>query len=120
MGGHFDIIEKQFGCIAGMLADFFKVLAALKALNLLGLNHHDRDTLGPLVRIGLGTNKDQIGGLPIGDKRLRAIDDIAIAVFPGRRFDVLQIRARSRLGHRDGAHQFAFGKARQPALLLLF
>ena len=56
----------------------------------------------------------------IGNKRLRAINDPAIAVFLGIGFHILKVRARTRLRHSNRADKLARSHARQPFLLLLF
>ena len=56
----------------------------------------------------------------VADEGLLPVENIVIAVQPGRRLDPLQVRTRARLGHRDGADEFAGGHLRQPFPLLLF
>ena len=119
VGGDLHLVEEQFGGVLRVLAQLLKVAAALEALDLVGLHEQQRDAFGALSRIGLGDDADQVRRLAVGDERLRAVDDIAIAGALGRRLDALQVGSRSRLGHGDGADQFARRHARQPALLLL-
>src|SRR6185436_370161 len=83
-----------------------------------GLHHDDRHALGPLVRIGLGHDRDQPGVIAVRDEGLRTLDDVVPIDEVGARLHRLQIRAGARLGHRYGADQLARGHARQPALLL--
>ena len=55
----------------------------------------------------------------VGDERLRAVDDVVLAVAAGGGLDALQVGAGAGFGHRDGADQLAARHARQPVALLL-
>ncbi len=118
---HADFVEEQFRRIGRMLADLVEVAPAAEAafaLDRVCLYTDDRDALGALGRVGLGADEDEVGGLAVRDEGLRAIDDIFVAVTLRRRLDVLQVRARARLGHRDRGDDLARADLRQPAALL--
>ena len=105
-----------------MLANLVEVAPpaeAAFAFNLIRLDTDDRDALRALGRVGLGADEDQVRRLAVRDESLRAIDDVAVAVFLGGRLDILEVRARARLGHRNGGDQLARADLRQPAALLL-
>ena len=92
----------------------------MEALRLGRLDDDERRPFRAARGIGLGDDDDQIGELAVADEGLLPVDDIVIAVQPGRRLDPLQVRSRARLGHRDGADEFAGRHLRQPFPLLLF
>ena len=117
--GTLHVVEEQFGGVLCLLAQLVEDAAAAEAFDLVGLDDDQRNALGAFGRIGLGDDDDEIGRAAIGDEGLRAVDDIVVAVAPGRGLDRLKVGAGARLGHGDGADQFAGGQPRQPALLLL-
>ena len=88
-------------------------------MRVVGLDHHQRDALGARRRIGLGDDDDQVGVLAVGDEGLRAVEQVAVAGLLRGGLHALQVGAGARLGHGDGADQFAGGELRQPALFLL-
>jgi hypothetical protein len=90
-----------------------------EAPSVVGLDHHQRDALGTLLRIGLGDDHDQVGVLAVGDEGLGAVENVTIALFHRGGAHVLQVGAGARLAHRDGADHLAARQLRQPALLLL-
>ena len=57
---------------------------------------------------------------PVGDERLRSLNQVAVALARGRGFDSLEVASGGRLRHRDGPDEVAAGHAREPVLLLRF
>ncbi|MNE34293.1 hypothetical protein D3C80_1280100 [compost metagenome] len=96
-----------------------QVAAALEALGPIGFQGDQAGALGALGRVGLGDDDDEVGQLAVGDEGLGAVQDIVVARLDGGGLDALQVGAGARLGHGDGADQFARLQARQPARLLL-
>ncbi|MBC8425991.1 2-dehydropantoate 2-reductase [bacterium] len=119
-GRHAHIVEEQFRGVLRVLADFFQVAAALKALDLIGLNHNEAGAFGAFLRVSFCYHDDEICVLAIGDKGFLAIDQVVVAVADCRCLYALEIAAGARFGHGDGADQFAGGHAGKPFLLLVF
>ena len=61
------------------LAQLLQVAAALEAVRVIRFHEDQRDALGALRLVGLHHDADQVGRLPVGDERLRAIDDVLVA-----------------------------------------
>ena len=118
-GRHADIVEEQFRRVLRFHADLVEIASAMEALRLSRLDDDQRRAFRAARGIGLGDDDDQVGELTVADEGLLPVDDILIAVQPGRRLDALQIRSGARLGHRDGADEFAGRHLRQPFPLLL-
>ena len=119
-GRHLDIVEEQFRRVLRLQAELLQVAAAAEALGLGGLDDDQRDAARLLLRVGLGDDDDKIGMLAVGDEGLLAVDDILVAGHPRGRAHGLEVGAGARLGHGDGADQFAGRHLRQPAAFLLF
>ena len=59
----------------------------------------------------------EIGDPAVGDPRLLAVEDPAVAVAPGGHVHVGHVRARARLGQREGGQRLAGAGALQPGAL---
>ena len=62
---------------------------------------------GALGRVGAGGDQDQVGAVAVGDERLRAVDDVVVAVADRRGLQVGQVGSAAGLGHRDRGDQLA-------------
>ncbi len=69
--------------------------------------------------IGLDGGDDEVGVDAVGDERLGAVDDVVLAVTAGAGGHRGEVRADTRLGHRERRDQLAGGDPGQPALALL-
>ena len=58
--------------------------------------------------------------MSVGDEDLRAVDLVVVAILFRMGLDVLEVRARSWLGHRDRRDTVAADQLRQPLFLLFF
>jgi hypothetical protein len=117
---HAHVVEEQFRRVVRLQADLVEVAPALETLDFVRLDDDQRRALRTGGRVGLGDDDDQIGELAIGDERLRAVDDIVVAVLLRARLHALQVGTGAGFGHRDGADQFAGRHFRQPLGLLFF
>ncbi len=72
-----------------------------------------------LLRRRAGRDHDEVGGVAVGDERLGAVDDPAVAVLDGSGLQRRQVGATGGLGHPDRGEQLAARDAREPALALL-
>jgi hypothetical protein len=119
---HADVAEEQLGGVLRVLAELVQVPAACEARHA-ALQHEQRHAAVPLRGVGLHGRDDEVRVDPVGDERLRTVDDVGVAPVVlaadrggGHRREV---RADPRLGHADGGDQLAGDDPRQPALLLL-
>ena len=117
--GKLNILEKQLGGVLRVHAELVEV-AALRETRKAGIHQKQRDALGTGGRVGLGHHDHHIGVLAVGNKGLLAVENVAVAPRLRRCPHPLQVGAGARLGHGDGADDFALGHARQIAVLLLF
>ena len=118
-GRQLHVLEEQLRRVGRIHPELLELAAAAEARRIVGLDHHQRDALGALRRIGLGDHDDQVGVLAVGDEGLRAVEHIAVAGFLRGGAHALQVGAGAGLGHGDRADQLAGRELRQPALLLL-
>ena len=101
-----------------MLADLVQRLSAREALEPVGLDHQQRVSLRAGLRVGARDEADQVRVQAVRDERLGAVDDVVVAVEHGRGRDAAQVRAGTRLRHRDRAHELAAHERRHPRLAL--
>ena len=118
-GRHLDVVEEQLRRVLRLEAELLQVATAAEALGLGGFDDDQRDAARLLLRVGLGDDDDQIGVLAVGDEGFLAVDDILVAGHPRGRAYGLEVGAGARLGHGDGADQFAGRHLGQPAAFLL-
>jgi hypothetical protein len=97
-----DVVEEQLRGVLGLEADLVEVAAALEALHA-ALDHEQADALVAGVGVGAGHDDHEVGEDAVGDERLRAVEDVVVALVDGRGADALQVGAGARLGHRDRA-----------------
>ena len=120
LGRHAHVVEEQLGGVLAVHADLVEQLAAREPLEVVaGLGDDQRHAGGAVFAAGLRGDDQQVAVLAVGDEGLGAVDHVLVAVALGARLDVLQVRAGTRLGHRDRADELAAGHGRQPAPLLL-
>ena len=87
-----------------------------------GLVHQQRGQVVVCLRrplVGLDQRCHQGRRAAIGQPHLRAVDDVAVAVAPGPRFDRRYVGTQLRFRHRKGTANASFCHARQVVLLLL-
>ena len=99
-------------------ADLIEVSPTAEPRRLGGFHQDQGNGLGAGIAVGLGGNADQVGGLPIGDEYLGAIEAIIITVADGGSADVAQVRAGAGFGHGERGDHFAARQLGQPACLL--
>ena len=103
-----------------MLTHFVEIAPAPEPVRLSGFDDHQRNAFRALFRVGFCNNNNQIRVLSVGNKGLRAINDILVALFGGPRLDGLQVGTGSRLGHRNRADKLAGRHFGQPFAFLFF
>ncbi len=112
-------VKDKFRARGGMDAEFLFFLAHFKA-GRAALDDQRRDSFFALCRIGIYVNDGSVGHAAVGDPRLCAVDDVAVALahcFGGERRCV---RAGLRLGERVATDFFAAREGQQKFLFLLF
>ena len=117
---HPHVGERQLGGVLRVQAQLVEVAAALEAGHA-ALEDHQRHAAAPVVRVvaGLDRGDHEIGVDAVGDERLRAVDDVAVAVALGAGAHAGEVGSRAGLGHRDRGDELARDDPRQPALFLL-
>ncbi len=70
-------------------------------------------------RVGLHRGDHELGVDPVGDERLRTVDDVDVALAQRAGAHARKVGADAGLGHRDGREQLARDDARKPAAALL-
>ena len=83
------------------------------------LDDQQADALVAGVGVGARDHDHEVGQDAVADERLRAVEDVVVALVDRAGPDALEVRAGARLGHRDRRDQLAADQAGQPALLLL-
>lgn len=101
-----------------MVANFFQVPATLETLHA-ALGDQKRHSGMSCRGVGFSDHDDHVGVDPVGDKRLRPVHHIHIAITDSRCAHTGKVRTRPRLGHRNGGDQLAGGDTRKPPLLLI-
>src|ERR1700730_16883699 len=100
------------------MAELFEV-AAVPEAGAVGLDEDEAHAARSAVRVGPDDHDDEVAHLAVRDEGLLAGDDVFITLAVRAGANALQVTAGSRLGHADGADDFAGNQARQPLLLLL-
>ena len=116
---HAIVLEHQLAGIDRLVAELFQLAADGEAL-LLGRDEQAHALVARL-RLGIGLHQQREAAPldAVGDPRLGAVDDVAVAVAPGRRADALQVRAGVGLRQRQPAAHLAGCELAQPRLLLV-
>ena len=115
---HARVVEEELRRVLRVHADLLEVAAALEARRV-ALDDEHADALVALRRVGLDRGHEQVAVDAVRDERLRAVDDVVVAVADRLRLDAGEVGPGAGLGHRDRGDERAVGDARQPALLLL-
>src|SRR5579862_8917218 len=111
-----DVVEEQFGGVLALEAHFLQPLALGEALHR-GIDLHQAGALGALGRIGLRHHDDEVAVPAVGNEGLGTIDDVFVALPYRGSLYRLQIGARARFAHGDGADHVARRHLRQVFLL---
>ena len=111
------VSEEQFGSVLGVHPDLVEVAAALEPRRV-ALDDQQGHAPMTLRRVRLHGGDHQVGVDPVGDERLRAVDEVVVAVTDGGGRHRRQIGTDARLRHRHGGDQLAGADAREPSLLL--
>jgi hypothetical protein len=115
---HADVVERERGRVGRALAHLLEVLLDRDA----GRAHRDHESRDPAVagcRIGLREHDRPLGVAGVRDERLRAIEDVLVAVPCGRRSQRRDVGAGTGLREGKRADDRAIGQRRQPTCLLL-
>ena len=115
---HPDVVEEQLGGVLAVHADLVEVAAPLEAVHP-PFEDQQRQPGVTLGRVGLRGDDHEVGVDAVGDERLRAVDDVLVAVTDRRGGDAGEVGAGAGFGHRDGGDQVAGGDAGHPAFGLL-
>src|SRR5262245_5969068 len=116
---HARLVEEKLASVLPVHADLLQGAPDAVAGEIPGLDHHERDGAhAGHPGVGLQREAHEVGVRAVGDERLRAVDDVVLALAARRCLDRLQVRARPRLGHRDRGDALAASEARQPLALL--
>src|SRR5436853_625629 len=77
--GYCPLWERQQRRIGGMHAELLQALLAdhPRAVH---RNQEQREAVVARIRVGLGHEHDHVGAVAVGDERLRAVDDVFVAV----------------------------------------
>ena len=120
LGRHLHVVEEQLGRVLRLHAQLLQALALAEAVHA-ALDQEQAGALGACGRVGLGDHDHQVGVPAVGDEGLAAVEHVvrAVGALDRRGLHALQVAARGRLAHRDGAHHLAGGQQRQ-VLLFLF
>ena len=110
--------EEQLGRVLGVQAELLQVAAPLEALHP-PLEDEQGHALVLLARVGLHRGDHEVGVDAVRDERLRAVDDVGVAVADRGRLHAREVGADAGLGHRDRGDELARRDARHPARLLL-
>ena len=115
--GHFDIIEKQFSRVLRFQSNLFQAFASHKSRHA-AFDQQQAGALAARRRIGFRHHDHKIGMPTIGDECLGAVEKVMIPLPNCAGFHALQIGARRRLAHGNGAYHFTAGELRQIFFLL--
>ncbi len=113
-----DVLEGQQRRVARVHAELLELLLADHA----GRVHRDeeqREAVVAGVRVGLRHEDDDVGAMTVRDVRLRAVDDVLVAVAYGARLDAGDVRAGIGLGDAQAEDLLAPDRGHDPLLLLL-
>ena len=102
-----------------MQPDLVEVAPTLETCRAIGFDHHQRHTFRPFFGVGFRGDDDQIGVLPVGNKRLLSGQTVGVALADRFGLDRLHIRTCRRFCHCQRADQFARNHLGQPAFFLL-
>ena len=116
--GNLAILENQLAGRRAAHAHLVELLRHLEALAV-GLDDEGRDAARAGGGIGLGVDDDHLGVGAVGDPHLRAIQHVAVALLVGTQLHRNDVRARTRLAHREAADVLAGDQLGQEALLLV-
>ena len=83
-----------------------------------GRHQEAADSLGALGSVGRGEHGVEIGDPRVGDQRLAAVQDVAVALPPGGGRERGDVGPGAGLGHGEGGHHLARGDRPEPALPL--
>ena len=115
---HPGVVEEQFGGVLRVASDLGEVAATGESWRV-GLHDEQGDTTVPRLVPGPHRGDEEVAVDAVGDERLRAVDDVVVAVADGARGQSGEIRADTRFGHGDGGDQLARAQPWQPAGRLL-
>ena len=91
LGWNAHIVEEQFTGVLPFLPKLLQNTAYLKTLCFLGFKQQQRGTFRTGGRVGFGDQNNYIGQVTVGDKNLRTIHHVVIAVFHGTGTNTLQV-----------------------------
>jgi hypothetical protein len=89
------------------------------AVVVLQIDQEERDSVVALLGVGLCHQQDEVRPRSVGDERLRARDQVVVAVLHRLGADAGHVGARSRLGDAEAGDLLALDPGDQIALLLL-
>jgi hypothetical protein len=118
LGRHADVVERERRRVGRALAHLLEVLLDHDP----GRAHLDDERRHPAAaggRIGLGEDDRPLGVARVRDERLRAVEDVVVAVAHRGGAQRGDVGARPRLRERERAEDRLFDQRRQPAGLLL-
>ena len=82
-------------------------------------HEEEREAVVAGVRVGLRDEHDDVGAVAVGDVRLRAVDDVLVAVAHRARLDAGDVGAGVGLGDAEAEDLLALDRGHDPLLLLL-